>query len=251
MQVAAKQLLLAQLAEIGLRRRDHAHVDRDLVVGAQALDLAFLQHAQELHLEAHGHALDLVEQQGAAVGMLELADPLLGGIGEGADLMAEQLALEQRLGQAAAIDRDEVAFAPLAVVVQAARDELLARSGLADDHHVGRGGGKLLHLALQELHGRGTSEQGRLDAALGRELAPQGQHLGAQHALFHGTGGHFHQTFGCERLLEEIVGAGAHRLDGKVHVAVGRDENHRYRSVDLQRVLASAPCRPCWAGERR
>ena len=44
------------------------------LVRAEALDAALLQHAQQLDLQRHRHALDLVEEQRAAVGVLELAD---------------------------------------------------------------------------------------------------------------------------------------------------------------------------------
>jgi glutamyl-tRNA reductase len=46
------------------------------------------------------HLADLVEEQRAAVGGLEEADLLAIGAGERAALVAEQLALEQGLGQA-------------------------------------------------------------------------------------------------------------------------------------------------------
>ena len=72
---------------------------------------ALLQRAQELGLQAHVHLGDLVEQQRAAVGLLELADAARDGAGEGALLVAEQLALEQLLGDRGAVDRDERAFA--------------------------------------------------------------------------------------------------------------------------------------------
>ena len=54
---------------------------------------------------------DLVEEQGAAMGELDLA---LGGLdraGEGALLVAEQFGLEQILGDRGAVDRDEAAAA--------------------------------------------------------------------------------------------------------------------------------------------
>jgi hypothetical protein len=41
---------------------------------ADAVDLAFLDGAQQLGLQAHIHLGDFVEQQRAAVGFLELAD---------------------------------------------------------------------------------------------------------------------------------------------------------------------------------
>ena len=57
---------------------------------------------------AERHVADLVEEEGAAVGLLEAAPvaPLVRA-GEGALLVAEQLALEERLGQRGAVDRHE------------------------------------------------------------------------------------------------------------------------------------------------
>ena len=51
-----------------------AHVDLDRLVVADAGDLAALQHAQQLDLRGHRHVADFVEEQRAAVGVLELAD---------------------------------------------------------------------------------------------------------------------------------------------------------------------------------
>ncbi len=57
---------------------------------------ALLQRPQELDLHRQRHALDLVEEQRAAVRVLDLADAPLAGAGEGAGLVAEDLALDQR-----------------------------------------------------------------------------------------------------------------------------------------------------------
>ena len=54
-----------------------------------------------------GHLADLVEEDRALVGRLELADLLLGRAGERALLVAEQLAFQQRLGQRGAVEADE------------------------------------------------------------------------------------------------------------------------------------------------
>ena len=81
--------------------------DRDRVGAADGADLLLLQHAQELHLQAHRHVADLVEQQRAAVRRLEQA--LVGAMRarERAFLVTEELGLEQVLGHRAAVDRDE------------------------------------------------------------------------------------------------------------------------------------------------
>ena len=59
--------------EVAVGGGDDAHVDLDGAGAADALQLAFLQHAQQLGLEGGGDLADLVEEQGAAVGLLEAA----------------------------------------------------------------------------------------------------------------------------------------------------------------------------------
>ena len=84
-----------------------AHVDLDRLVAADALERALLQDAQELDLRRRRDLADLVEEERAAVGLLEApgAPPI--GAGEGALLVAEELALEERLGERGAVERDE------------------------------------------------------------------------------------------------------------------------------------------------
>jgi hypothetical protein len=57
-------------------RRDDADVDVRALVRADPLDDAVLEHAQELRLERQRRVADLVEEERAAVGQLELPDPL-------------------------------------------------------------------------------------------------------------------------------------------------------------------------------
>ena len=63
----------------------------------------------------------------------DLEQALLVGVraGERAALVAEELALEQRVGQRAAVLRHEAPLLARARVVDGARDEVLAGAGLA------------------------------------------------------------------------------------------------------------------------
>ena len=74
---------------------------------AEAAEDALLQHAQQLHLRRRHHLGDLVEEQRAPVRQLEHAGAPIGGAGERPLLVAEDFALEQRLGNRGAVDRDE------------------------------------------------------------------------------------------------------------------------------------------------
>ena len=77
---------------------------------AQPLELLFLKHAQDLRLRALAHVPDLVEEERAAVGLLEPADAQPVGARERALLVAEELGLEQVLLQRRAVDLDERTF---------------------------------------------------------------------------------------------------------------------------------------------
>jgi hypothetical protein len=80
-------------------RGDHPHVDLDGLVAADALELALLEEAEQLDLGRRREIADLVEEQGAAVRLLEAAFARARRAGERTALVAEELALEQRLGQ--------------------------------------------------------------------------------------------------------------------------------------------------------
>ena len=82
-------------------------------IAADAGELAILQHAQDLPLQRQRHVADFVEEERAAVALLEAADALAGRAGEGAFLVAEEFALEQLLGDGGAVDRDEALRAAL------------------------------------------------------------------------------------------------------------------------------------------
>jgi hypothetical protein len=64
------------------------------------------------------HLADLVEEERAAVSLLEFPLPRGDGPREGPALVTEELALEQGVGDAGAVDRDEGLVAAVALVVE-------------------------------------------------------------------------------------------------------------------------------------
>src|SRR6185437_10620158 len=92
--------------------------------------------------EGEREVADLVQEEGAAVGLLEEAAPRFVGAGEGAAIVAEELALEETLGHAGAVDGDERAPCPRGGDVDGAGEEPLARAALPmeEDRGVDRGG---------------------------------------------------------------------------------------------------------------
>ena len=90
-----------------MRGGDDPHVDLARLRRPDALELAFLQHAQQLGLHVGGQVADLVEEQRAAVGQLEAALARRHRAGERAALVPEQLALDQRRRQRGAVHAHE------------------------------------------------------------------------------------------------------------------------------------------------
>ena len=176
-EVGAEATALDLAGEVAVGGGDHPHVDVVRAVGADALDLAALQRAQQLGLQRQRQLADLVEEQRAPVGHLELARPVAQRAGEGARHVAEQLALGDRLRQRRAVDVDQRLFAPRRQGVHVLRDQLLADAGLAGDEHRQVGGGDHLDLLEQPRHRGARAED--LARALGRVPLQLARHLAA------------------------------------------------------------------------
>ena len=142
-EVIAERAFADHRLEVAVRRRDDAHIDVYRLLATDAVELLLLQDAQELDLQVLVELSDLVEEDRAVVGELELAELAPHRTCEGAFLVAEELRFEQGAGDGAAVDADERATAPAARVVDALRDDLLARAALAADQDVGRRVGRL------------------------------------------------------------------------------------------------------------
>ena len=111
-----------------IRRKSTANA----LLAAEARNGALLQHAKQLDLHRQRHVADLVEEQRAAVRLLEQAVLEPHRTGERAPLVPEQLGFEQVLGNAAAVHRDErLARAQLVQAVNLTRHDFLADARLA------------------------------------------------------------------------------------------------------------------------
>src|SRR5690606_13601017 len=90
-QVFTERLFGDGFGKIAVGGCDNADIDGHRLGAANTVDDLFLNGAEQLGLELDIHLADLIEQQGAAVGFLELADTAGNGAGEGALLMSEKL----------------------------------------------------------------------------------------------------------------------------------------------------------------
>ena len=188
------------------------------------------------------HVADLVEKQRAAVALLELADAAAVGAGEGALLVAEQLAFQQVLRDGGAVEGQERCFAPGAVLVDGPGDQFLAGAALAGDQHgdvLGRDAADgLVHLA----HGRAGAENGALHVGVCGRLGDDGR-FAHPPGHFERLADHSTQLLQVERLEQVVVGALLHRLDGRVRRLGHGDEDDRDARVDAADLLVNLQAR--------
>ena len=209
-----------------MRGGDDAHARFLRRVPADAVILAVRQHAQQTHLQIGRHVADLVQEQRPALGLLEAPAAQALRAGERAALMAEELRLEQVLGNRRRVDRDERPGHPRAVAMKRARDEFLAGTGLAGDEH-GRtrlrqaadGAKHFLHRRRLAEHfrrfgpGRGDCQPRR---PLGRRAADKRQ-----------------RVVDVERLRQILERAALKRGDRTVQVRVRGHDDHRHLRIAL------------------
>ena len=120
---------------------DDADVHLDRLGAADAVDFAFLDGAQYLGLKRRRHLAYFVEQQGAAVGLLELAQAPGHGAREGPLLVAEEFGFEEGFRDGGAIHGDERGVGALAFGMNVAGQKFLAGSGPSGDQDGGGGAG--------------------------------------------------------------------------------------------------------------
>src|SRR4029079_19677842 len=106
---------------------NETHVHLDCLIVADAFELTLLNGAQQLHLQRSAHRTHLVQKQRPLVCLLDAALPSADGAGKCAAHMPEQLLLEQRFRNCAAIERDKSMSAARAAVMNGACDDFLAR----------------------------------------------------------------------------------------------------------------------------
>ena len=105
-QVGAEAPVGEHRPEVAIGRGDDTDARGARLPAAEPVDDAFLEDTEDAGLRLRGHVADLVEEQRAAVGQLELAGPRVHSGGDAA-LDAEQLHLEEVAWEGGAVERDE------------------------------------------------------------------------------------------------------------------------------------------------
>ncbi len=222
-------------AEVLVGRREHANVDVNDVLAADARDVPGLHGAQHLGLRHELHVADLVEEERSPVGLLEETAALEHRAGERALLVAEQLALDELPRDRRAVHLHEGAVGARAEAVQGAGDKLLAGAALAGDEDRGLGGGDLLELPEEALDDRAAADHLVAEELLLGDPGELLPHLGGIEHVAHAD----EHALSRERLLEEIARPELDGLHRVVHGGVPADDD----DGQIARALVAADLR--------
>jgi Mg chelatase-like protein len=108
---------------------DHAHVNLFGAAGTYPDNLTDFEDTQKLGLKGQRQFADLVQEDGAAVGGLEVPRLGLDGSSESTFLVAEEFGLGQAFGNGCTIDSDEWFTSAVTVMMDCAGDPFLAGAG--------------------------------------------------------------------------------------------------------------------------
>ncbi len=219
---------------------------------AHALQFAGLKYPQQLGLLPQRDIGDFIQKKCAAVGQFEAANAIGACIGKRPFYVAEDLALERALRQAARIHRHQRHARTRRSGVQQLGHDLLARAVLSGDQNVGVRRPHLRNQLQHRLHRRRP----------GHELR---QALGPQQAVLHlqlprppqrlvqlgMDADQADQPLILPRLLDKVASSPLDAFYRQPDVAPGRHDDDRQARIDLldarQQVQALLP-RRCVAG---
>src|SRR4051794_9695875 len=209
---------------IAVRCGDDARFDVDLLVAADAPELPFFEHAEQLDLQLDRHLSNFVEEDRTALGDFEVALAAFDCVRECALLVAEDFGLDQRRRDRAAIEGDERLRAPARQRVDGVGDDFFARSRLTDDKDVRVGVRDHLDLFEELLHPRRFADQMTERAHL-LQLTAELEDLLLHHLFVFDRLEDDLQARQVHRLCDVILGADFERLDGRVDGGVAGEDH--------------------------
>jgi hypothetical protein len=170
-ELRAKRALVDQLREIALGRRHDPQIDAELGRAADRPQRLVLEHAQELALHDGRKVADFVEEQRAPGRCCDQPVAAADRTGERPADVTEQLTLDDPLGHAGTVDRDEWPTAT-GQRVDGARQQLLPAAARALQHHRRLAAGEPRQLA-EPLEQCGLHRAQHLGAMLPVPVVPQ------------------------------------------------------------------------------
>ncbi len=133
--IGAEGAVAYHFRQIGIGGAYQTDVNLQRLAAADALQLAILNHPQQLLLNQHRGRSQFVEKQRAAVGALEAARMATLRPGKGPSFMTKQLGVQQVFIKGGTVQRDKGPVPTPGEKVQAVGDQLLTRSALTNNQH--------------------------------------------------------------------------------------------------------------------
>ena len=164
-EIGSEQPPVDQFAEATIGGSDDADIDSMSTVAADPFHREVLNRPQQLGLGRHREIRNFVEEQGSAVGVLELS-AAAADTGGSPFLNPEQFRLEEGLHKCGAVDGHEWSAPPPAQLVNLTRDEFLTDTALTFEKHGEIGIRHTLDSGPQGSHDRGRSDERRRPVAL-------------------------------------------------------------------------------------
>ncbi len=189
-------------------------------------ELLLLQHPQQLGLQRRADVADLVEKQGPLVRLLDQAALGRHRAGEGPLDVAEELALEQGVGERGAVDGQKTLLAAAAAVVDGGGDQLLAGAALPLDEDAGSGGRDLLG-QLEDAAEGGALEDHLVGIEAASYLRLEGAVLLEEAVVADDLVDQVEQLVGEEGLEEVVAGSLLEGFDRAAHGGEGAHHHHR------------------------
>ena len=219
------------LLQVPVGGGDDAHIHLNVPQAAHPLEAPVLQKGQQLGLHGQGQLANLVQEHGSPVGQLHQALFSLIGPGKGPLFIAEELRLQQCVGDGAAVDLHQRGLPPGTAVVDGVDHHPLARSRLSAD--------KQVHVVVlgQDLHIAADAADGlALSHDLAGLLAHQLQAAPPLQLVQAAVDDKVH-LFQIEGLLDVVAGPPLHCLHRLGHGAVGGDHDDLDVLIQLFKVL--------------
>ena len=227
-QIIAKRAFRDGLREIPPRGCDDANVDLNRLETADAQQRFVFECAQQPRLRVEIHVRDVFQEQRSAVRLLERAERDVA-----VALRAEQLRVRILACESRDTDRHERPRRTRAQLVQIARNDFLAAARFAGDEH----GGLVLRDprgVVTKLLNRSTRSERIVER---RDASSEADVLALEIRRLERTLHRDEQLRYRQRLLDEIVGAEARRLDSGFHRSVSGHHDHGYVDVSVRRPL--------------
>src|SRR5208283_1756620 len=210
--------------QVPVRGRDDASVALNLLPAPYSLEAFFLKKAQKLHLDRRWQFADLIEEERAPRGGLDMPFAQRVSTRERAFLVAEEFALEQVLRDRVAVDGDERAALLRAQPVESLRHHFFAGAAFSQNQHRGAGGGHLADEVEDRLH-LWTCAEHVLEGVDPRAVLERAVFL-LELRQIDATLQHEPELVHVDRLTEKVVGPGPDGTDGILLVALAGDDDH-------------------------